>query len=119
MFRFTIDIHTNDDISKISYQKMVIIKNSDKNKDFKYRSDHTHLGSNSNSIVFRSESNEGFLLSIRSNQSIDRQGFNFMNFIKSFFNLNFVGSSVNNESKGISFSHHFVRFLSVKGMSQN
>ena len=42
-----------------------------------------------------------------------------MDFVEGFLDLNFISSSVHDESKGVSFGHHFVGFFGVEGMSQN
>lgn len=95
---------------------MIFICDIDLNRDLK--SDDAHLGGDTNSIVFGSKMDVGFLLSIGSNKSVDCFWLNLIDFVESSFDLNFVSSGVDQENKSVAFGHGFVSLFSIEWVDE-
>ena len=82
-------------------------------------SDDANFRCDGDGLVFRSKANEGFLLSIGSNQRVDGFRDNSEDILEGSLDLNLVGSVVGNEGEGIALGHGLVSLLSVEGLHED
>lgn len=83
------------------------------------RSDDADFGANANSLVLGSETNVGLLLTVGTVDGVDSAGNDTEYFLESFFDLDFISSVVNQESKSVLFGHALVGLLSAEGLNEN
>ena len=81
--------------------------------------DHSDLGGNVKSIAVLVDTNERLLLTVRTDEGVNLDGLNVVQFLYGVLDLNLVASSVNNENHGVGVLNLLHRGLSGKWASDD